>query len=326
MQIRKVVLAASGVVFAFALTIPAAASADSHGTATRTADTAVSTHKSAASRSSAESAENYWTPQRMRRAVEADTPADAKASRKAAVDAAAKPSQLAKPQKATTSKKARGIRIATSIVQGKVFFHNPTNGGDYACSAAAVNNPTKNMVFTAGHCVHGGAGGTWATNWVFVPAYYNGSRPYGTWSAKTLTSFNGWINSSDLNYDIGVANVWDNGSSKLVNTVGGMGLGYNYGYVNTVTVWGYPAAFGYDGEVPYVCQNIGTWQDGSRVQNGCTMVEGASGGPWLRDYNETTGLGTEIGVTSTRTDPPAYIDSPYFDNKIQTIYDNTANG
>ncbi|WP_413797636.1 trypsin-like serine peptidase [Streptomyces iranensis] len=261
----------------------------------------------------------------MRRAVEADTPTDAKASRKAAIDAAAEPAQLAKPRKAT-SKKARGVRIATSIVQGKVFFHNPTNGGDYACSAAAVNNPTKNMVFTAGHCVHGGAGGTWATNWVFVPAYYNGSRPYGTWSAKTLTAFNGWINNSDLNYDIGVVNVWDNGAGKLVNTVGGMGLGYNYGYSNTVTVWGYPAAFGYDGEVPYVCQNIPTWQDGSRVQNGCTMVEGASGGPWLRDYNETTGLGTEIGVTSTRTDPPAYIDSPYFDNKIQTIYDNTANG
>lgn len=323
MQIRKVVLAASGAVFAFALMIPAAASADSHVTVAQAADHAVSTHKSAAS---GMSAENYWTPQRMRRAVEADTPTDAKASRKAAIDAAAKPAQLARPQKPTTSEKAPGVRIATSIVQGKVFFHNPTNGGDYACSAAAVNNPTKNMVFTAGHCVHGGAGGTWATNWVFVPAYYNGSRPYGTWSAKTLTSFNGWINNSDLNYDIGVVNVWDNGSSKLVNTVGGMGLGYNYGYVNTVTVWGYPAAFGYDGEVPYACQNIGTWQDGSRVQNGCTMVEGASGGPWLRDYNETTGLGTEIGVTSTRTDPPAYIDSPYFDNKIQTIYNNTANG
>jgi V8-like Glu-specific endopeptidase len=36
-------------------------------------------------------------------------------------------------------------------------------------------------VSTAGHCVNEGPG-DFATNWAFVPAYNNGSAPFGTWN------------------------------------------------------------------------------------------------------------------------------------------------
>jgi V8-like Glu-specific endopeptidase len=76
------------------------------------------------------------------------------------------------------------------------------NGQNYVCSAGTVNSPAGDMVFTAGHCVNDG-NGNWATNWVYVPAYYYGQTPYGMWTASTLTTFNGWRFGGDLNYDVG---------------------------------------------------------------------------------------------------------------------------
>ena len=288
----------------------------------------VTTHAvagSAASRAAAVT--QYWTPERMRNAIPAQAPADAKPlSQPAATLSTLKLTTLTSAQSPSTGRTHPAPAALTApATQGKVFFHNPVDGKDYVCSGGVINNPTKDMVFTAGHCVHQGSSSSWMTNWAFVPAYYNGSEPYGIWYANKLTTFNAWISSSDLNYDIGVVNVGSNGGNLLVNMVGGNGLQYNYGYSVTVTIWGYPAELGYNGQVPYYCYNLTTWQDGSRVRSGCSMVGGASGGPWLKDYNTSNGLGNENGVTSTRTVPPGYIDSPYFDNKIGTIYGNTAN-
>ena len=53
------------------------------------------------------------------------------------------------------------------------------------------------------------------------------------------------------------------------------------------------------------------------------MVEGASGGPWLKDYNASAGLGNQYAVTSTRSEPIGSIQSPYFDGKILTIWNAT---
>ena len=94
------------------------------------------------------------------------------------------------------------LAVSASATVGRAFFHNQTNGLDYSCSASALNSGSKELVLTAGHCVHGGAGGTWMTNWVFVPLYNYGSQPYGQWSAKYFTTFNSWISSSDLNRDV----------------------------------------------------------------------------------------------------------------------------
>ncbi|MFL6130975.1 MAG: trypsin-like serine peptidase [Mycobacteriales bacterium] len=298
---------------------PAALAGPPPSTAAAAPATGVAVHRSTRSPAeAAAAADAYWTPARMRVAV----PADARAGR--AGPAAARsgaPGQLARAVHPGGS--AGTLALTAPATQGKVYFHNATDGRDYVCSAGVVNNPAKDMVFTAGHCVHGGAGGTWHTNWVFVPQYYDGSRPYGTWSYHYLTTFNGWITSSDLNYDIGVVNVYPLNGQALVNRVGGAGLVYNYGYRQTVTIWGYPSAFGYSGEIPYYCQNVVTYQTGSRVGAGCAMVEGASGGPWLKDYDTTTGLGNQYAVTSTRSEPVGSIQSPYFDGKILTIWNAT---
>ena len=77
---------------------------------------------------------------------------------------------------------------------GKLFFRNlnnpsdPTDDRATQCSASTVNSPAKNTVITAGHCVHGGANGTWHDNFVFVPGYRSTSRPFGNWFPKELWS------------------------------------------------------------------------------------------------------------------------------------------
>ena len=56
--------------------------------------------------------------------------------------------------------------------------------------------------------MHGGSGGTWHSNWTFVPAYDDdlaNPRPYGTWSANQLWSKSAWTGSSDFSQDMGVA-------------------------------------------------------------------------------------------------------------------------
>nr|BFE87519.1 hypothetical protein GCM10020093_101200 [Planobispora longispora] len=57
-------------------------------------------------------------------------------------------------------------------------------GRNASCSANAVTSENKSTVITAGHCVK--MGGSFHGNWVFVPGYDNGNRPYGTWVATTL--------------------------------------------------------------------------------------------------------------------------------------------
>ncbi|MFB6941323.1 trypsin-like serine peptidase [Streptomyces sp. NPDC056237] len=61
---------------------------------------------------------------------------------------------------------------------GKVFFDSPE--GSMVCSGTVVKDPKNpgrsNLVWTAGHCVHAGSKGGWYRNIVFVPAYNDKGR------------------------------------------------------------------------------------------------------------------------------------------------------
>jgi V8-like Glu-specific endopeptidase len=270
----------------------------------------------------------YWTPERMASAIPADAPASA-SSRTATADRkpdgpagsvdAAGPSTFS----ATGSQAAEGVGILLNESQtvGKVFFSNPANGLNYVCSGAALNSGKKRLVQTAGHCVHGGAGGQWMNNWAFVPRYRNGARPFGTWYAYQLTSRTAWINSSNSDEDMGIAIMGDLNGQRIVNVVGGNGLRWNWGYSVSVTILGYPAGAPFTGELQYFCQGT-TWNGhGQQVRAWCNMTGGSSGGPWLQEYNDQNGLGYINSVVSHRHDDANQMDGPYFDNDIKSLYD-----
>ncbi len=107
-------------------------------------------------------------------------------------------------------------------------------------------------VLTAGHCVHDVVnGGTWATSIVVIPAYHEGSQPYGNASAVQLWSWTGWTQNLDFNHDMGLI-VLDRPVGALT---GWHGYGYNddpnFYTSNTFYNPGYPAESPYTGEKMY---------------------------------------------------------------------------
>jgi glutamyl endopeptidase len=69
------------------------------------------------------------------------------------------------------------------------------------CSGALIG---KDLVITAGHCVHtGGTGGSWMASATVVPARNGSASPYGSCAARKLYSVLGWTRDKNAAYDFG---------------------------------------------------------------------------------------------------------------------------
>jgi len=229
-------------------------------------------------------AEQYWTPQRMAAAVLNDRPTMPTGDQTPAVlpRAGSKGSSdgVAPPQQMT---KAASIHS----MSGRVFYVDD-QGSNRSCSGSTVNSAGKRLVFTAGHCVHGGGSGrTWfdVNRWVFVPNYHSGS-PYGTWNAYQLWTKNGWINDANRAYDVAAVVMQDKNGQHIVDAVGGQGIKWGYGYGLSEYMFGYPANPPYDGSKLYYCSGTTRSESGFPTLD-CNMTGGASGGPWLENYGAT---------------------------------------
>ncbi|MBT2539455.1 peptidase [Streptomyces sp. ISL-44] len=269
--------------------------------------------------------QGFWTAERMRGATPLDVTAAPGAARTPVATTAA-PTHIA-PTAASASPTAfpqaggawtgAGAVVKTS---GRVFF---TMGDRTAsCSGDSVTSANGSTVITAGHCVK--YQGAWHTNWVFVPAYNNGSAPYGQWSATKTFATDQWAASEDMNMDVGLAVVAPLNGQTLSQAVGAQGILFNGGYNKKMYSFGFPAAAPYDGtKLVYCSGNSGKdfllTKDHSLA---CNMTGGSSGGPWFQDFNESTGLGTQVSVNSFGyTFLPNRMYGPYFGNEAKAAYD-----
>ncbi|SDU59878.1 V8-like Glu-specific endopeptidase [Jiangella alkaliphila] len=258
----------------------------------------------ATTRAQQRAAEAYWTPERMRSAIPADAtlPGDASTASATAQDIApAAVPENPRPQ------------------LGKVFF---TIGGvNYVCSGTATNSGNGDVVTTAGHCLHEGGGGSFASAFTFVPAYNNGSAPYGQWSASDLYTTSGWANSGDFNVDAGFAVMNENSSGQsLTSVVGSYPIAFNLSRGLTYTSYGYPAGPPFNGQTLYSCTGAARLDPGGQTTQGitCDMTGGSSGGGWI------TG-GQLNSVNSYKyTNDPNTMYGPYFGSTIQSVYNAAA--
>ncbi|MGW4685217.1 peptidase [Streptomyces sp. NPDC004244] len=283
----------------------------------------------------------FWTAERMRSAVPLDV-AGAPVTGRAPVTSADRPTLIAPtPASASTPADApasaavsptafpqaggawtgAGAVVKTS---GRVFF---TFGGRTAsCSGDSITSANGSTVITAGHCVK--YQGAWHTNWVFVPAYNNGNAPYGQWPATKTFATDQWAASEDMNMDVGLAVVAPQNGQKLSQVVGAQGILFNGGYNKRMYSFGFPAASPYDGTKLVYCSGNSSkdfllTKDHSLA---CNMTGGSSGGPWFQDFNETTGLGTQVSVNSFGyTFLPNWMFGPYFGNEAKAAYDKAQN-
>jgi hypothetical protein len=216
--------------------------------------------------------ERYWTAARMRTAIPADKVVSATGKVLERVRAPALfPAQQIPPP----------YTSQPTSTNGKVFFSD--GGSNFVCSGTAVLSGNSSTVWTAGHCVHDGASG-FHTNWAFVPAYADGSRPYGTWTARTLLTTSGWAG-GDFSFDVGAAVVNTQGGSALTSVVGGRNIAFNYNRNQTYAAHGYPAAPPFNGQRLWVCTSPLRYNDNSAnpptMGIDCDMTGGSSGGGWI---------------------------------------------
>ncbi|MEU3059005.1 trypsin-like serine peptidase [Streptomyces subrutilus] len=271
--------------------------------------------------------QGFWTAERMRGAAPLDVTAVPGAARTPVAGPATRPTTIAPTAPAaaspTTFPQAGGAWTGGGAVvktSGRVFF---TMGDRTAsCSGDSITSANGSTVITAGHCVK--YQGAWHTNWVFVPAYDNGNAPYGQWSATKTFATDQWAASEDMNTDVGLAVVAPLNGRTLSQAVGAQGILFNGGYNKRMYSFGFPAAAPYDGtKLVYCSGNSG--KDFLLTKDhslSCNMTGGSSGGPWFQDFDEATGLGTQVSVNSFGyAFLPNRMYGPYFGNEAKAAYD-----
>ncbi len=265
----------------------------------------------------------YWTAARMARArppaISRDpgiAPVSAAAAHvPAAVTAAAAPGARAAVVLAHTATAAwpRGGAVARST--GKAFF--TMDGKNYVCSAAVVASANADVVITAAHCVKNGTG-SWAINWTFVPGFTQGSRPYGTWTARRFFVARQWSHGANDNDDVAFVTLNPLHTRKrivhIAHVVGGDAIRFGRPTAEEY-LFGYPTEPPYDGGALYYCSGR-VMPDASHASPDsglhCLLTAGSSGGPWLSGFDPATGMGTITSVSSFKysTDPSTLYGAP----------------
>jgi V8-like Glu-specific endopeptidase len=169
---------------------------------------------------------------------------------------------------------------------------------------------------TAGHCVHSGSGGAagFYTNFIYIPAFRDGSAPYGTWTTTYVNVTNTWATGGDTfpnAADYAMLEMKDQsigGSVKKIGNVTGY-LGYQLQSLipNHVHQIGYPCNFDNCAKMHQVTTQSAVAVSPNNVEYGSDMGGGSSGGPWIQNFGAPSpqqtggnnpGVNRVVGVTS----------------------------
>ena len=202
---------------------------------------------------------------------------------------------------------------------GALFEHDAT--GNHFCTASVVDSPGHDLLITAAHCIHGGKGGGYKQDIVFIPSYADGSTPYGVWTPGKLFVDQRWAASSDPDLDVGFVVLKPNDGKNIQDVLGANQIGFNAGFTNIVRVTGYPAS----ADAPVTCKNQTSQQSTYQVKFECGgFFGGTSGSPWITRFDLKSRTGTIVGVIGGyqeggATDSISY--SSYLDDDIRKLYE-----
>lgn len=275
----------------------------------------------------------YWTAERMRNAIPGDVLAERAVQRsansKAGLNRPAEAGAPATIEAQAPQQQAKAVDTKANASEtpvkhiGKVFF--TLGGTNYVCSGNSVSSTNKSTVSTAGHCLNEGPG-AFATKFTFVPAYLNGSAPYGMWTAKALYAPTQWSSGGDMTYDTGFAVMNTLNGQRLADVVGASGVQFNAARGLTYKAFGYPAARPFDGESLKSCSGTATNDPYNPQFNSqgipCNMTGGSSGGPW---FIGTSSTGYQNSVNSYGYGSKSTtMYGPYWGSVIQQAYSSAS--
>jgi V8-like Glu-specific endopeptidase len=160
---------------------------------------------------------------------------------------------------------------------GKLFMK--LGSYTYSCSASVIS--AKDIIVTAAHCCYDRTAKKWFTNFSFVPAYRNGSGPYGNFGYTRARVLTAWISSGGRKNDVCLIRLNSDVSAKT----GYLGRSWNYPIVQHHFTLGYPSNFSNGlylfGSMSESFANCG---DSLVYAFGDSMKEGSSGGPMIRAF------------------------------------------
>ncbi|GAA3492370.1 hypothetical protein [Streptomyces cremeus] len=186
---------------------------------------------------------------------------------------------------------------------GRLFMVLP--GGQKAtCTAAVVTAANRDVVATAGHCVHLKAAGGAMKSLLFVPGYDDGATPYGSYPARSVAVAPAWTEREDHAADFAfVALDTDDRGRHVQDVTGSRRAVFGAEPGGRRTALGYPFLAPYDGRTLQYCAGDATPVEDGRLAGGsqlkpCRMTNGASGGPWYA--RQPGGEDVQVAVTSSR--------------------------
>ena len=210
---------------------------------------------------------------------------------------------------------------------GKLFFN--IGSSTFVCSASLIK---PGVVVTAAHCVAAFGRQQFYSNWQFVPAYNNGTAPYGVWTAATAAVLTAYYNGTDpctvsgvvCQDDVAVIVLRQQSGVFAGNRVGWHGYGWNgYGFNGSsqalIDQLGYPVAL--DSGILQQRNDSQGFKSASFSNNtiiGSLMTGGSSGGPWDVNLGMQPSLnGTSFGSGAQRNTVVGVTSWGYTDTSVK---------
>ncbi len=269
------------------------------------------------------SADGFWTPERMASAKPLDNaprvdPLDVPSFGHAASASAAKGDFT-----------PNNVTAFPQVVQGKIFF---VLGQDtYSCSGTLVDSASRNVVFTAGHCVFDLTEKRYVDKLAFVPGYENQTAPFGILYATRGFAPDQWRNKGNNSYDLAAVTL----DTPIQSKLGARQLAFDLNPMvskkkrRQYTVYGYPSqpSDRFNGEVLRGCHVTFDSFDSTppnslpypMAANPCNMEQGASGGGWITLGNYLNSV-VSYGYCESLPRTCGTIFGPFFSNAAKSLY------
>jgi V8-like Glu-specific endopeptidase len=218
------------------------------------------------------------------------------------------------PQFTGSSAAFSADRAYPYITAGKLFFS--IDGAPYLCSASVIQH---RIVATAGHCVHSGTARGFYSNWVFVPAYRDGTAPLLAWNWRAATVTGTWASGGGTVPNAADYAMIEFGDQAVGNTTRALGdltgwLGWQTLSLaaNHTSKLGYPCNLDRCEKMQIISSGAFRSVAPNNVEYGSDAAGGSSGGPWVQNFqvlqagssgNGNAGSNRVVGITSYGYEP-----------------------
>jgi V8-like Glu-specific endopeptidase len=172
------------------------------------------------------------------------------------------------------------------ITVGKLFF--TIGSAPYFCSASVIQ---RRIVVTAGHCVHSGTAGGYYNNWVFVPAYRDGTAPLLAWHWRAVTVTDTWAaggggfpNAADYAMIEFADQSFGGYTFALGDVTGWLGWQTLSLSANHTSKLGYPCNLDACQRMQIVTSSAFRNTAPNNVEYGSDARGGSNGGPWVQNF------------------------------------------